>query len=374
MLEVFKHYGRVLDVYIARKRNKQGNRFRFSRFAGVVDTSVFEKNSVPFALEPNIYIVTLLVYQHLGDSLFNNILTTRKFIPINHHTRHTPTNTTTSKTTATTPGTSYAAMLKGTPPQLLEINPILPPPPSEQSESLIITELRSLESAPNTHNIIVDEGFSNFSIKYLGGLHLLIQFNNPKIAAKALTNPNLQYHFKTIKPWSNKIHIHDRVTWVSISGFPPHLWNTNVFFAIAKTWGEFLIPEECSARQFNHSVGKVCILTKRMDFIRESVLAPIGIKKLAICVSKFDGEIDSLFNGYTLTSSIFRDSVDESGDLSGEDRDDDRDGDRDGSEKDGNLEEDTNNAGPIMDSNMEIIGGNKYSENIADIPSEEGSI
>ncbi|GKA87783.1 cytochrome P450 [Tanacetum coccineum] len=265
-------------------------------------------------------------------------------------------------------------MLKGTPPQLLEINPILPPPPSEQSESLIITELCSLKSAPNTHNIIVDEGFFDFSIKYLGGLHLLIQFNNPKTAAKALTNLNLQYHFKSIKPWSNKIHIHDRVTWVSISGFPLHLWNTNVFFAIAETWGEFQIPEECSARQFNHSVGKVCILTKRMDFIRESVLALIGIEKLAICVSKFDGEIDSLFNGYTLTSSVFRDFVDESGDLSGEDRDDDRDGDKVGSEKDGNLEEDTNNAGPIMDSNMEIIGGNKYSENIADIPFEEGSI
>ncbi|GKB30122.1 hypothetical protein Tco_0869523 [Tanacetum coccineum] len=38
--------------------------------------------------------------------------------------------------------------------------------------------------AANTHNIFLDEGFSNFEVKYLGGLFLLIVFDNSKAANK----------------------------------------------------------------------------------------------------------------------------------------------------------------------------------------------
>ncbi|GJY16956.1 RNA-directed DNA polymerase, eukaryota, partial [Tanacetum coccineum] len=87
--------------------------------------------------------------------------------------------------------------------------------------------------------------------------------------------------------------------------------------------GRILIPEECSSRQFNRSLEKVCVLTTQMNFIKEMVHAPIGSESIPVRISKVDGEIDSLFNGYTLTSSIFGGSNDdiEDGDDSGEDSD-----------------------------------------------------
>nr|GEY35359.1 outer envelope pore protein 16-2, chloroplastic-like [Tanacetum cinerariifolium] len=96
-----------------------------------------------------------------------------------------------------------------------------------------------------------------------------------------------------------------------------------VQFAITENWGRVLIPEECSSRQFNRSRGKVCVLTTQMNFIKETVHAPIGSESIPVRVSEIDGEIDSLFNGYTLTFSIFGGSNDdiEDGDDSSEDFD-----------------------------------------------------
>ncbi|GKF99008.1 hypothetical protein Tco_0297791, partial [Tanacetum coccineum] len=60
-----------------------------------------------------------------------------------------------------------------------------------------------------------------------------------------------------------------------------------------------------------------------MNFIKEMVHAPKGSESIPFRVSEVDGEIDSLFNGYTLTSSIFGGSNDdiEDGDDFGEDSD-----------------------------------------------------
>nr|GFB41042.1 cytochrome P450 [Tanacetum cinerariifolium] len=69
-----------------------------------------------------------------------------------------------------------------------------------------------------------------------------------------------------------------------------------------------ILVEECSSRQFNRSLGKVCILTNHVDFIKEMIDAPIGNESLPIRISEVEGEIDSLFNGYTLTAYIFYDS------------------------------------------------------------------
>ncbi|GKA10415.1 hypothetical protein Tco_0689848, partial [Tanacetum coccineum] len=51
-----------------------------------------------------------------------------------------------------------------------------------------------------------------------------------------------------------------------------------------------------------------------MDFIKEMIDAPIGNESLPIRVSEVEGEIDSLFNGYTLTTSIFGDYDDDNDD------------------------------------------------------------
>ncbi|GKE23362.1 hypothetical protein Tco_1434874 [Tanacetum coccineum] len=81
------------------------------------------------------------------------------------------------------------------------------------------------------------------------------------------------------------------------------MWFSDPFTSIAKLWGDILIPEECNARQFNRSMGKVCILTKLPNFIHETIYVPIDNEVLPIRVTEIDGEVDSFFNGYAFESS-----------------------------------------------------------------------
>ncbi|GKB70539.1 cysteine-rich receptor-like protein kinase, partial [Tanacetum coccineum] len=135
------------------------------------------------------------------------------------------------------------------------------------------------------------------------GLYILIEFPYYILAFKALTNQTLSCHFMTIQPWNPSFRIRKRLTWVAISGLPPQLWYTKVFSNIAAHWGSVVVPEECNKRQFNRTVGKVCILTDNMDFICESVLVPINKEPILLRVYETDNDVASLFNGYLLDTS-----------------------------------------------------------------------
>ncbi|PWA59349.1 cytochrome P450 [Artemisia annua] len=103
-----------------------------------------------------------------------------------------------------------------------------------------------------------------------------------------------------------------------------------------------------------------------MGFIKELILAPVGKELIPLRVSEVDGEIDSLFNGYMLDSSVFGEFDDENvavGSVEGSDEDSGEHGD----------EEDIPVMAPVCDPLLANVGGNRVSEEKSDIPSEEGS-
>ncbi|GKB32197.1 RNA-directed DNA polymerase, eukaryota, reverse transcriptase zinc-binding domain protein [Tanacetum coccineum] len=120
---------------------------------------------------------------------------------------------------------------------------------------------------------------------------------------KSLTNTTLLSHFKSFLPWNTSYRIKNRITWLSISGLPSQMWSSKPFTSIANLWGDVLIPEECNARQFNRSTGKVYVLTEHLNFIRDSFAVPIDNEIFTIRVTKIKEDIDSFFNGYMLDTS-----------------------------------------------------------------------
>nr|GEV60261.1 cytochrome P450 [Tanacetum cinerariifolium] len=164
----------------------------------------------------------------------------------------------------------------------------------------VIVELKTVKGASNTHNHILDEGFDDFSLKYLGGLYFLINLPDNESTTKLLANTSLLNHFK---PWSNNLRITQRVTWITISGLPSKLWITEAFHTIASSWGEVIILEDCNPRQFNRTIGIVCILTSYLEIIQSTSYVPVDNDLIPIRIRESDGDIDSLFNGYYLDSS-----------------------------------------------------------------------
>ncbi|GKF63928.1 hypothetical protein Tco_0187376, partial [Tanacetum coccineum] len=177
-----------------------------------------------------------------------------------HKNNTKPTNPNTSNPITFNPSKqTYADLLKQTNNQTTtkhKLNFSLAVDQNYNSNHSIFAELKSLDGASNTQHIILDEGFYDFTTKYIGGLHILIQFPDQESVDKALTNASLASHFKALIPWNITYRIPNRITWLSISGLPPQMWFSGPLTSIAKLWGDILIPKECNARQFNRSMGK----------------------------------------------------------------------------------------------------------------------
>ncbi|GJW45030.1 cytochrome P450, partial [Tanacetum coccineum] len=258
-------------------------------------------------------------------------------------------------------GVIYADVITGNKNQSNRHIMNLPTPVSPASyqhpSNSVIAELKSAKGATNTHNLIRDEGFEDFSIKYLGGLFLLLNLPDNETTVNIFSNTTLASYFKSLVPWTNDFLIEDRVTWLAISGLPPKMWTPDTFTAIANHWGDVIVLEDCNPRQFNRTTGRVLIPVRILEF---------------------DGEIDSLFNGYIIDSSS-REEDDDEVDEDATDEDNDNDS------KD-ELEEDVNSAtngapaiGNFENRNKDgnTLCGNfgkyKPSDNFPDHKSNEGS-
>ncbi|GJT93611.1 hypothetical protein Tco_1082456 [Tanacetum coccineum] len=103
-------------------------------------------------------------------------------------------------------------------------------------------------------------------------------------------------------PWNLNTRITKRLIWLTIAGLPPQLWYPDSFTNIAEYFGKVILPEDCTHRQFNMSHGKVCILSDRIEFIKETIHIPFGKEIILVRVEEYEGDTDSLFNGYVFDS------------------------------------------------------------------------
>ncbi|GJX24744.1 hypothetical protein Tco_0231040 [Tanacetum coccineum] len=75
-----------------------------------------------------------------------------------------------------------------------------------------------------------------------------------------------------------------------------------------------MIADDCNKRQFNRTTGRVCILTDKLDFIRETVLVPVNKEIIPVRVFETDEDVDSLINGYHFDSSSDEEDYSNNGD------------------------------------------------------------
>ncbi|GJZ69015.1 cytochrome P450 [Tanacetum coccineum] len=173
-----------------------------------------------------------------------------------------------------------------------------------------IQDLKSINDASATHNLLLDKGFKDFSIKYVGGMFILIKLGDSIALENALGNKDLSSHFKSMSCWNPTTRPSNRLVWLRISWLPSQLWWEDSFSSIARHYGDVLILEECCTRQFNLTFGKVCVLSDRMDLINDTLQIPFNKEMISVRVAEFEGDTDTIFNVYTLASSSDEDDTD----------------------------------------------------------------
>ncbi|GJZ18600.1 hypothetical protein Tco_0554723 [Tanacetum coccineum] len=111
-----------------------------------------------------------------------------------------------------------------------------------------------------------------------------------------VSNLALKACFKNLIPWEKKIHLQNRLTWISIEGLPPHAWHEAAFTHIAGTWGEVIFPETCNKNANNLVAGKVCIRTKCMEVIQHNMPVVIDEGHFCVRIKEIMGECDEVLS------------------------------------------------------------------------------
>nr|GEX85975.1 RNA-directed DNA polymerase, eukaryota [Tanacetum cinerariifolium] len=129
-------------------------------------------------------------------------------------------------------------------------------------------KVKDVNFIPNLRTLLMDEGFFDVKLKYLGGMWVMFEFD------KVDTKVNMMQHIG-VKSWFHVIQevVHDfvsdeRIVWVEIEEIPLNVWSRETFMRIGKKWGETLDIED----NVDSSVGRkrLCIKTKQPVSILES--------------------------------------------------------------------------------------------------------
>ncbi|KVH96931.1 hypothetical protein Ccrd_000976 [Cynara cardunculus var. scolymus] len=269
--------GRVVDVFIARKRDSRGLRFGFVRFLGIKDVKRMEKAlcEVSFGslkLRANVAkYVRKATREVKGTSLDKS------------YAQKVEADTSVRKDQQVLRGSSsYADAVKnGVCKETINIrgHKSLPFKFSSSNEmkgklkSSLIGKFRSFDVLCNFQKFGEITSSQELLVRYLGGLYAQVCLKSYVDAQNFLFNNNSVWSdwFSKLDFWNDKFVVKDRIAFVTIHGVPIQAWTPSVFAAIAGRWGEVIIPENCLAVSRNREFGKVGILAGEENWIMDSL-------------------------------------------------------------------------------------------------------
>ncbi|KAJ9564765.1 hypothetical protein OSB04_000731 [Centaurea solstitialis] len=126
-------------------------------------------------------------------------------------------------------------------------------------------------------------------LKYLGGKKILIHVAGENFIREVEGNARHGIHFwvKNLCRWSEAYREVERITWLKISGVSLHVWKEEVFTSIASKWGQVLKSHNCDLLEDSVlNEGRVQICTPIRTPIHELGYVKIGYLFYRIVVSE----------------------------------------------------------------------------------------
>ncbi|KAJ0897269.1 hypothetical protein HanRHA438_Chr08g0343801 [Helianthus annuus] len=120
--------------------------------------------------------------------------------------------------------------------------------------------------------LIKEAGFSDFKIHYLGGLSLLVSFDDDIGDADFLLDVNKWSRwFSSLDMWAGQSMQYERVVWLKFHGMPLHLAENKVFDETAGLFGKVIHNSQFSPLDKDLSVNYVGILVDHGERIADTV-------------------------------------------------------------------------------------------------------
>ncbi|KAL4583360.1 hypothetical protein LXL04_007931 [Taraxacum kok-saghyz] len=184
-------------------------------------------------------------------------------------------------------------------------------------KNCLVGEVKNIELLSKCMTIIHAYGLGECSIRYVGGLSVLLQFNNQVIADCFLRNQKVNWSawFTWLKAWDDSFMNGSKATWLKISGVPVSCWDSGMFSLIAGRFGRVLIPFDCPDDARDLSCGKVCILCPSLDPIGPVKVTVKLKERVFVALIKEEGDWKPSFFPFDESSDSDQDAEEEIGDL-----------------------------------------------------------
>ncbi|GJZ62655.1 RNA-directed DNA polymerase, eukaryota, partial [Tanacetum coccineum] len=107
---------------------------------------------------------------------------------------------------------------------------------------------------------LLNEGFVDLSVRYLGELWVLLKFSSSKTKEAFCGNVGVSSWFSEIRQASLDIIPDGHIVWVEVEGVPLKLWTMNTFRRIATKWGDLIDVDDIDESYFH--LKRLCLYTK----------------------------------------------------------------------------------------------------------------
>ncbi|KAL4581773.1 hypothetical protein LXL04_006301 [Taraxacum kok-saghyz] len=158
-------------------------------------------------------------------------------------------------------------------------------------EATIIGEAKDFDTLCNFPSLIALEGYDVAECKYLGGMQVVIKFKSPGDAEVFKANKCVWLKwFVWVEHLGKKSTSFERIAWLKITGVPIHAWDDANFAAIAGIYGKVLVNFNSFWSCKDVSYGKICLLTGSRKRLNEEIL--VLVNGVSIKIGIFEVEDD----------------------------------------------------------------------------------
>ncbi|KAL4578942.1 hypothetical protein LXL04_015074 [Taraxacum kok-saghyz] len=260
----FGGHGEVVDVYMGRHKDSAGRNYAFVKFNGVQDVRRLEEELQGIVCGGKILVVNAAKYGR----------------------DKAPTNV-----------SSFADVIAGR--QAAQLRHPTPPPPVQLiargtakdwvDKKVLMGEVLSLDHMASVPNQFVTGDGIIESIRYGGGLNVLITFKDQNFAEEFLEDLGRWIEwFQWVRRGDSTELCGDRIAWIKVIGLPMAYWDDENLGNILKPFGKVIVPADELPNDRDASIIKMGILTSKKNWFNTEIAVHADGKSFNIGVVEFE--------------------------------------------------------------------------------------
>ncbi|KAL4581283.1 hypothetical protein LXL04_017494 [Taraxacum kok-saghyz] len=260
--------GKVVNVYVAGRKDASGALFGFVRFANAVNPCQIEEELNRLVCRGRKIVANLSRHPRAAAA-------TPPRAPANKPHRPLPSARKDVRSFAeVAKGKIYGASTKegGDPQQKPIYLPCIRDIQQWLDNASLVGETKNFAILCNFPSLLSLDGFDVAEVKYIGGLQVVIQFKSDKAAGMFKANKSIWMKwFAWVDCFGKRSVRFERITWLKITGVPIVAWDESNFNSLASRFGKVLVNINPFWNYSDVSHGKVCILTASRKKLNEEM-------------------------------------------------------------------------------------------------------